>query len=366
MNNKYILALGLTVAFGATQVTAQTCGGIYKVKRGDTLSQIADSQYKDAKKWSAIYRANIKKIGKSPNNIRLGAKYVLPCIDGMPQGLDGGTATATTAPAKKSAPVVQMARNSNGGLSASPGPLKLLVADDYAPFLGRESYHDGMIQDVVLTAFKNNPAVGAYKSYWINDWSAHLDPLLTDSIMDIGYPWLQPDCKSKPDAYRCQNFLFSDPMFEMLIMLFTDKNRPIAYGEDSDLYGKTLCRPKGYYTHDLDKDGRNWMTNKKVKLEQPVTLADCFEMLQEGKVDAVAINEFTGRAKVKELGLQNDVEVVQSRPLSIEGLHVIVHKTHPNAKAIIDLVNDSLAKIKDSGKYQKVIDDHLSKIWAEF
>jgi len=385
MITKYMVATFFAVAIGASSASAATCGGFYKVGRGDTLSQIADAQYKDAKKWSVIYRNNIKKIGKNAHNIQLGAKYALPCIDGLPTGLEGGKEyVKSTAPIVKKilpkkasspetavevvATTKPMAASMAGmtGLSASPGPLKLLVADDYAPFLGRESHNDGMIQDVVLNAFASNPKVGPVKSYWINDWSAHLDPLLTDAIMDVGYPWLQPDCTSNPEAYRCQNFLFSDPMFEMLIMLFTDKNRPVVFNKDSDILGKTLCRPKGYYTHDLDKNGRNWLKDKKITLEQPVTLADCFEMLGEGKVDAVVINEFTGRAQIKKLGLEDSVVVVQSRPLSIEGHHVVVHKTHPNAEAIITLVNDSLAKIKKSGKYQEVIDDHLSKIWAEF
>ena len=33
----------------AVTASAQSCGGIYKIKGGDTLSGIADNQYKDAR-----------------------------------------------------------------------------------------------------------------------------------------------------------------------------------------------------------------------------------------------------------------------------------------------------------------------------
>ena len=126
------------------------------------------------------------------------------------------------------------------------------------------------------------------------------------------------------------------------MLLFVDVQRPLRFREDADIIGKTLCRPKGYYTHDLDKDERNWLADGKITLEQPVSVADCFEMLLAGQVDAVALNEFTGRKAMKDLALQNSVDIVQSRPLSIEGLHVVVHKSHPDAEALLSTINSGL------------------------
>ena len=58
----------------AVTASAQSCGGIYKIKGGDTLSGIADSQYKDARKWSAIFNVNREQIGDSPKKIRVGQR----------------------------------------------------------------------------------------------------------------------------------------------------------------------------------------------------------------------------------------------------------------------------------------------------
>ena len=98
---------------------------------------------------------------------------------------------------------------------------------------------------------------------------------------------------------------------------------------------------------------------------QPVSVADCFEALIKNEADAVALNEFTGCKAIKDLDLGSRVDVVQSRPLSIEGLHVLVHKSHPDASALIDTVNRGLDNIKQNGTYQDIIDRHMSKIWSE-
>lgn len=342
----------------AQHASAQACGGIYTVRSGDSLSVIADRNYKKASLWTAIHNANISTIGKEPNAIRIGMKLSLTCIDGLPVGLEGGR-IVTAASATPS--IVQV----TPGTAAVRKRINLLTGSDYAPFTDREGHNGGLLTEVVQNAMDKAAPKEGFAIHWVNDWSAHLEPLLSNALLDLGFPWFQPDCAATPDAYRCANFYFSDPMFEMLALLFTAKDRPMAFNTDADIIGKTLCRPAGYYTHDMDKDGRNWVRDGKIKLEQPAAINTCFDMLLEGKVDAVALNEFTGRAKIKELDLADKVDVV-ARPLSIEGLHVVVHKSHPRADELLTTINNGLRGIKDDGKYQAIIEDHMARIWADF
>ncbi|HGG06562.1 MAG TPA: transporter substrate-binding domain-containing protein [Aliiroseovarius sp.] len=309
--------------------------------------------------WSVIHQNNVAKIGENPNAIRVGMRLNLTCIDGLPKGLPGGT--EVTAASTQTAPVVVAP-----GTAAVRLKINLMTADDYKPFTDRSLPGGGLITEVVASAMDFAAPPEGYAIHWVNDWSAHLEPLLSNALLDLGFPWLQPDCANTPDAYRCENFYFSDPMFEMLIMLFTDRSRPLTFNQDSDIVGKTLCRPAGYYTHDLDKNGRNWVRDGRITLETPDSIKDCFDLLLAGKVDAVALNEFTGRTALRDLGLQDRVEVVASRPLSIEGLYVLVHKSHPQAQALLAMINRGLRGIKDNGDYQRIIDGHMTRIWSEF
>ena len=370
MSNRMGLVASFALSVLGGSAFAQTCGGQYTVSSGDSLSLIADRLYKDAGKWSLIYQANLSTIGQSPDDIIVGATYSLPCIDGLPVGLPGGTPLAEVAAA--SAPVEQPAAIASPQAapvaqeaSAPLATVTLLTADDFAPFTDRGLSGGGLITEIVQASM-TSAAPSDFGIHWVNDWSAHLEPLLSNAMLDLGFPWYQPDCAgTQAENYRCVNFHFSEPMFEMLILLFTDSSRPLTFASDADIVGKRLCRPAGYFTHDLDKNGRNWVAEGLITLEQPDSVADCFELLTAGEVDAVALNEFTGRAAIKDLGLEAQVEIVQSRPLSIEGLHVLVHKAHPQADELLQLVNGGLAAIKESGEYQRIIDSHMSVIWAD-
>lgn len=352
------LAAAAVLLATSVAATAETCGGTYTVKPGDSLSLIADGLYKDAGKWTLVHSANLNVIGENPNAIRAGMKLGLTCVDGLPRGLPGGVEVTRAAAA---APLTIAP-----GTAATRLKVNLLTADDYAPFTDRDALNGGLVTEVVQKAMEEAAPEEGFAIHWVNDWSAHLEPLLSNALLDLGFPWLRPNCENDPQNYRCANFHFSEPMFEMLVLLFTNAANPIQFTSDADIVGKTLCRPKGYYTHDLEKDGRNWISNNLITLVQPTSVGDCFELLAEGKVDAVALNEFTGRGAIKDLGLEGQVQIVQSRPLSIEGLHVVVHKSHPQADAMLKTINAGLSDIKDNGTYQQVIDTHMTQIWAAF
>lgn len=359
MIKKFLAVAAVTIGISQGAVWAETCGGVYTVKRGDSLSVISDNLYKNAGMWTVIHQNNLKSIGKNPRAIRVGMKLKLTCINGLPTGLAGGTDIAAASAA--AAPVVVAP-----GTAASRKKISILVADEYKPFMDRSLPNGGLVIDVMQQVMKAADPSEGYAFHWVNDFSAHLEPLLSNALLDVGVPWLRPACESNPDAYRCKNFDFSDPMFEMLILLFTNKDKPITFNSDADIVGLNLCRPAGYYTHDLDKNGRNWVAQSKITLTRPDSINDCFELLGQGKVDAVVVNEFTGRAVLKELDMKDAVKIIDTRPLSIEGLHVVIHKTHPRSQELIALINEGLRKIKDTGKYQKIIDVHMSRIWSEF
>ena len=340
-------AIALAASLSPAAAQSQDCGGEYVIRPGDYLSKIASRTLDDASKWTWIHNQNIKIIGDNPHLIHPDVAIRIPCTEVSSEGGGGGP----TPP-----PVTDAAK------------VTLLTGSDYAPFTQHDMDSGGLVTHIVAAAFAaTGPADDAEPDYgidWINDWSAHLHPLLAEGKYDMGFPWFQPDCANEPDRMRCRDFDFSEPMFEMLILLFASQERPIGFQQDDDLVGRTLCRPAGYFTHDLDKDGRNWLRDGKITLKQPQTVAECFRMLLDGEVDVVAINEFTGRTAVHEGGLSDKVTIVD-RPLSIEGLHVLVAKTHPQARALIARVNNGLELLQKSGEYNRIVDQHLARFWAQ-
>jgi len=68
---------------------------------------------------------------------------------------------------------------------------------------------------------------------------------------------------------------------------------------------------------------------------------------------------------MKRLEIEQKVTIIDTKPLSIEGLHVLVHKQHPHAGQLIETMNSSLSMIQGSGIYQKILDRHMAEFWKQ-
>ncbi|MEZ5776575.1 MAG: transporter substrate-binding domain-containing protein [Hyphomicrobiaceae bacterium] len=358
------LAVAMFLAGPSLPAAAQSCGTDYTIKEGDSLAKIATAAYGKASQWTVIFYANQDRLGANSSLLVPGLSIRIPCVGGTTPALPAtATLEATTegeSPAAKPVVTAPLTRR-----------IEFLTADDYAPFTGRQLPNGGMATDVITSAMTALKAATGdsfdFSVSWVNDWSAHLNPLLVTRAFDMGYPWYKPDCEhfgdlDKDAKYRCQKFFFSDPLFEEPVLFFVRAGSDFTYESDAEIPGKSLCRPAGNWTFDLDQNGRNWVKDHRVVLMQPQTWDDCFRLLEEGSVEMVAGNELTGRASVIRLGLTGKVKIIE-RPLAILTLHVIVPKTHPNARTLLYYVNDALKRLKEAGDYDKIVEKHLTLFW---
>ena len=197
-------------------------------------------------------------------------------------------------------------------LSSVVKQIQFLTADGYTPFTDRTLPNGGLITQIVSSSMnlikKQSGGAFSYNVSWVNDWAAHLNPLLITRAFDAGFPWLKPDCAhiaelSQDARYRCQKFFFSDPLFEVFTVLFVRADSPITFAKDDEIAGKSLCLPVGQSTHELDKGGRNWVKENKITLLRPQNVEECFRLLNSGAVNAVVTPDLTGKSVAAALGL---------------------------------------------------------------
>lgn len=350
----------LAAQFTNQPAAAQTCGTDYTIQEGDSLARIATRVYGKSSQWTVIFYANQDRLGANASLLIPGLAVRIPCLGGV----DAALPPAATEEAVAETPPTF-------AVSAQVKHIEFLTADDYAPFTGRSLPEGGMATDLVNTAMKqlNADAGGAFKFgvSWVNDWSAHLNPLLVTRAFDMGFPWYKPACQNftelDTDAkFRCQKFFFSKPVYEEQVLLFVKQDSPITFETDAEIPGKKLCRPTGYWTFDLDDQGRNWVKEDKVVLIRPASVEECFRLLLDGSVDAVALNELTGRSALVRLDAIKTIRVIE-RPVAILSLHVVVAKTHPNARTLIYYINSGFDKIRASGDYDTIVEKHLTQFW---
>ncbi len=347
------IALASAVSFGATLLPTQSeaqsleCGSRYKVVRGDSLSRIAQRAYGAASGFQYIYLANSRVIGSNPGYIRAGSVLQIPCLNAVTPS------TANTAVIRPAA--------TTAALPAPKRKIRVVTGTDWAPFLDEGQEQGGMITEVVNVALANANGKPQYKIDFVNDWGAHLQPLITDHAYDFSIAWFKPNCDvvdrlSDASKFRCNNLDWSEPLFEQIIGYYTriDHPRPSSY---KDLFGLTICRPSGYSTFMMEE---NNLVEPNITLEQPVKTTDCFEGLVAGKYDAVVLASDTAAGAIQKIGAKGQVQFHEHLS-QVATMHAVIAKTNPRSKAFIAALDSGVKKIKDNGEWFKIVSRHIAQ-----
>lgn len=354
----------LPIAGRSNSASAQTCGSDYVIQANENLSDIAQKVYGDPNKWSVIFYANGDKLEKNVSLVVPGLTIKIPC-------LAEGQKTAAQAAALDSGLHPPSPQSNALELSLMVRRIEFLTADGYEPFAGRSLANGGMLTELLSASMnlikEQSKGNFDYGISWVNDRGAHLNPLLVSRAFDAGFPWTKPNCESPAELdneskYRCQKFFFSEPLSEVLTLLFVRNDTPNAFATDEDAVGKKLCQPAGGSVYDLDRGGRNWVKNNKILLMRPQTMEECFRWLENNTVDAVVAPDLVGRAHLVALGLADQMHAVD-HPLAVGTLHAIISKTHPYARTMLYYINASIAKLRESGEYDRIMERHLTNFW---
>jgi len=342
---------------------AQTCGTDYTIKEGETLAQIAARVYGNPAQWTIIFYANQDRLGTNVSLLVPGFTLRIPCVGGGQQAQPlppiATTPAQTQTPSEASIIISTLVRR-----------IEFLTADGFAPFTGRSLEGGGMLTQVVAAAMGlvKDEAKGRfdYGVSWVNDWSAHLNPLLLTRAFDVGFPWARPNCDGvnlEPTSqFRCQRFFFSEPLYEVITGLFVQAGSRFKSLRNEEIAGATLCVPAGQPVHELDDHGRGWVRDNKIVLMRPPTVDECFRLLDAATVDGVVESELAGRASITSLGLADKVRMIE-QPVALTTFHVLVSKSHPHARTILYYVNSSLEKLRESGEYDRLVERHLARFW---
>ncbi|MHA3977687.1 LysM peptidoglycan-binding domain-containing protein [Halovulum sp. GXIMD14794] len=335
----------------ASAASAQqiTCGETYSVRSGDTLNGIAARAYGDNQAWRLIYSVNRDLIGANPGLIEIGQRLSIPC-----RGEEGAEPTASAENIRREETTEQLPPPLKGGI-------RFVTASDWAPFSDENQEQGGMMTEVVNTAMAKVQEGDEYQIDFINDWGAHLQPLLTDNAYDFGFPWFRPNCAvieklAEGSQFRCNNLLWSEPIYEQIIGFYTttEFETPLSY---ADLFGSRLCRPAGYSNfmleeHDLVEPNITFLTL--------TTPEDCFQGLLDGTVDVVALAEDVSRGVISDLEATDRI-VKQDALDTVATLHVVISKNNPKAEAYLEVLNEGINELKDSGEWFEIVRRHLSE-----
>ena len=148
------------------------------------------------------------------------------------------------------------------------------------------------------------------------------------------------------------------------MMLFVRADSGVTYTQDSDIKGLSICRPKGWATHDLDREGRRWITDGVIDFVVGDSVKDCFAKVESGQVDATSVNLFLGADTLVAMKLRNTLVPLET-PVSEQGMHVVISKKHWRGTTHLYRINAGLQNLKKDGRYQEIVTRHLELFWAQ-
>lgn len=333
----------------AMPAAAQEACSEYSVQRGDSLSVIARAAYGSIN-FQMIWDANRTVIGSNPNAITVGMPLVLPCADGSLPGAQQTTAVAPAAPAAAPA--------------GAPASIHLITGSDYAPFTDEGMAGGGVFTQLVEAAMATVETDAQIT--FVNDWGAHLGVLLPSGAFDGTFPWLLPNCEAENLAEdmisRCENFVFADPVYEIVTGLVTRADDPLALTQDvNDLRGKRICVPDGYGAIVVSGNG---LADGEVEYVHPPKPEDCFALLVDGSLDVVEMELTQAEDIIGKIGVSDDV-ALNGTINSTSALTVYVHRSNPNAEAIIATLNQGLENIRNNGMWFQTVQTGFSAYYAE-
>ena len=202
---------------------------------------------------------------------------------------------------------------------------------------------------------------------WTKSAAPPIQSLLSDRSIDLFLPWESVDCEQPSDlmqtsAVLCDNALFSEPILQVVIGLFTLSDSSFKFDNDEGILGKLICIPGDRDVSVLNGNGRKWISQRRVVAFRRPTLLDCVSAVQRHEADAFVANDLEVHYVLGRLGLSALFKMLE-RPLGTRGVHAIVAKEHPQASELIEYVNSGLRHLKASDAYAAIVRRHLMRLW---
>ena len=359
--------------FTPTNAAAQSlsCGDTYTVKRGDTLNQIARKAYGPGASYVELYRANRGVIGPNPSIIEVGMALAIPCpgqtagnagAEKVAKPIADSSGEAAGSGDDKESPAPREVAKAPAGDSVMVNriPYRFITGTDWAPFTDDEQAQGGMVTDIMRTALTTVLKKDEFRIDYVRDWSAHLEPLLSDVAYDFSIPWFKPNCdvidRLGEDAQlRCRKLKFSDPLFEMITGYYVNASIAEMPKTHADLAGMKVCRAQGYATYMLEEFN---VRPPAIEYVRPVLWRDCFEQLASGEVDLLYISTTAAEDLIAELNLSGQIAEVPELAY-ITTMHAVTSVNNPRADAQLEVVNQGIRNVREDGTWFSLVQRHL-------
>ncbi|MDM8350778.1 transporter substrate-binding domain-containing protein [Pseudomonas sp. sp1636] len=217
-----------------------------------------------------------------------------------------------------------------------------LVADSWPPFTDQRLLNNGLAVDLVsralgragyATDYAQVPWARAVRGLQRSDYDVLISAWYSDERASFGY--------------------FSQPYLVNRIRLLRRKGSRIRFEQLSDLYPYRIAVMRGYaYSAEFNADP----LLRKVSVG---SFASAARMLQAKRVDLTLEDEIVVRYHFgRELSAIRDELEFLPQPLSENGLHILIRRSHPDHQRIAEAFNQAIGAMRADGSYAAILQRH--------
>jgi len=218
-----------------------------------------------------------------------------------------------------------------------------LVTGEFPPFVGKELKNGGTTSELVQLIFKK---MDIPVNINFRPWKRGYFETLSGQYLGT-FPYTK-------NKQREQDLYFSDVIYNLEEYFFALRKANLNYTELKDLTNLTICKPIGYNLFGL----KSLVEDKLITLAHPKNMLTCFKMLALGRVDLVLTNPVIGARLINET-FTNPSDAIQLKKSFVKiGHYLIIPKSNPRGKAIINQFNHTLKQLKDQGMIERIQRSH--------
>jgi hypothetical protein len=187
--------------------------------------------------------------------------------------------------------------------------------------------------------------------------------MLADPSADLVLPVEGADCDRPKNltpttAALCDAGVFSEPILQVVLGLFTLSNSPFKFDNDDSILGKTVCLSRDHDLAALNDKGRNWAAYKRITVLRRGTLLDCLAAVQAGEADTFVATDLEGTHLLQRTGLA-PFFTMQPRPLATGAVHAVVRRDFARGADMLETINRGLKRLKQGDAYAAIVQKHL-------
>ncbi|MCO6056393.1 transporter substrate-binding domain-containing protein [Pseudomonas sp. MOB-449] len=217
-----------------------------------------------------------------------------------------------------------------------------IAADIWPPFTDSRLPGNGLAAELVSTALKR---AGHRPEYVEVPWARALRGVQVGEYDLIVSAWYSDD--------RARYGLFSKPYLTNRVLFLKRRGSDVDFQTPADLKRYSIAVVRGYsYLPSFDADAS--LDKVPVKGFQMGA-----RMLSAGRVQLTLEDELVARFYLsRELkGIRDQLEFLP-RPLSENGLHILVRRSHPRYQQLVDDFDRAMQAMREDGTYQAIFARH--------